>query len=204
VRLVQSRRPLRLAETNLTDVRTSARALQALIALTDREHFAALFVNGHHQVTGAHIVAIGAQHAIASIDIRAVFHAALAACASAIVLGHNHPSGDPTPSPQDVATTGHIVRAAKILCMPVLDHLIVTQPVRLPLDVRARDAARRRGVNTGAAGAVPPAASNRDAAVLRGRTARFSCRDHGIGTAGRRPPTAFRLGTRGEALGAVF
>jgi DNA repair protein RadC len=127
VRLVQSRRPLRLAETNLTDVRTSARALQALIALTDREHFAALFVNGHHQVTGAHIVAIGAQHAIASIDVRAIFRAALAACASAIVLGHNHPSGDPTPSHDDVATTAHIVRAAKILCMPVLDHLIVTR-----------------------------------------------------------------------------
>jgi len=92
VRLVQSRRPLRLAETMLSDSRTSARALHALIALTDREHFAALFVNGNHQVTGAHIVAIGAQHAIASIDVRAIFRAALAACASALVLGHNHPS----------------------------------------------------------------------------------------------------------------
>ena len=91
VRLVQSRRPLRLAETILTDSRTSARALHALIALTDREHFAALFVNGNHQVTGAHIVAIGAQHAIASIDVRAIFRAALAACASALVLGHYVP-----------------------------------------------------------------------------------------------------------------
>ena len=91
VRLVQSRRPLRLAETILTDSRTSAKALHALIALTDREHFAALFVNGHHHVTGAHIVAIGAQHAIASIDVRAIFRAALAACASALVLGHSVP-----------------------------------------------------------------------------------------------------------------
>ncbi|MGO9835091.1 MAG: JAB domain-containing protein, partial [Polyangiaceae bacterium] len=70
---------------------TSARALHALIALTDREHFAALFVNGNHHVTGAHIVAIGAQHAIASIDVRAIFRAALAACASALVLGHSVP-----------------------------------------------------------------------------------------------------------------
>jgi hypothetical protein len=61
VRLVQSRRPLRLAETILTDSRRSARAPHGLIALTDREHFAAIFVNGHHHVTGAHIVAIGAQ-----------------------------------------------------------------------------------------------------------------------------------------------
>ena len=127
VRLVQSRRPLRLAETTLTDAHTSARALHALIALTDREHFAALFVNGHHQVTGAHIVAIGAQHAIASIDLRALFRAALAACSSAVVLGHNHPSGDPTPSPEDIVTTKHIMLAGKILCIPVVDHVIVTR-----------------------------------------------------------------------------
>jgi DNA repair protein RadC len=127
VRLVQSRRPLRLAETILSDSRTSARALHALIALTDREHFAALFVNGHQQITGAHIVAIGAQHAIASVDLRALFRAALAACASAVVLGHNHPSGNPAPSPEDIATTRHFMLAGKNLCIPVLDHLIVTR-----------------------------------------------------------------------------
>jgi DNA repair protein RadC len=127
VRLVQSRRPLRLAETTLTDAHTSARALHALIALTDREHFAALFVNGHHQVTGAHIVAIGAQHTIASIDLRALFRAALAACSSAVVLGHNHPSGDPAPSPEDIVTTKHIMLAGKILCIPIVDHVIVTR-----------------------------------------------------------------------------
>jgi DNA repair protein RadC len=91
VRLVQSRRPLRLAETIITNSSTSARALHALIALTDREHFAALFVNGHHQITGAHVVAIGAQHTIASIDVRALFRAALAACSSAVVFGHSVP-----------------------------------------------------------------------------------------------------------------
>lgn len=127
VRLVQSRRPLRLAETVLSNSSTAARAFHALIALTDREHFAALFVNGNHQITGAHIVAIGAQHAIASVDVRAIFRAALAACASAIVLSHNHPSGDPTPSTQDIETTGHIIRAGKVLCIPVLDHVIVTR-----------------------------------------------------------------------------
>lgn len=127
VRLVQSRRPLRLAETMLSDSGTSARALHALIALTDREHFAALFVNGLHQVTGAHIVAIGAQHTIASIDVRALFRAALAATSSALVLGHNHPSGDPTPSKEDIATTQHMMLAGKILCIPVLDHVIVTR-----------------------------------------------------------------------------
>jgi DNA repair protein RadC len=130
VRLVQSRRPLRLAETTLADSSTSARALHALIALTDREHFAALFVNGNHQITGAHIIAIGGQHTIASIDVRALFRAALAACGSALVLGHNHGSGDPTPSPEDLTTTANIMRAAKIRCVPVLDHVIVTRHER--------------------------------------------------------------------------
>jgi DNA repair protein RadC len=131
VRLVQSRRPLRLAETTLTNSTTSARALHALIGLTDREHFAALFVNTNNQVTGAHIVAIGAQHAIASVDVRAIFRAALAACASALVLGHNHPGGDPKPSREDLSTTAQIMKAGKILCLPVLDHVIVTRdPLR--------------------------------------------------------------------------
>ena len=132
VRLVQSRRPLRLAETTLTDSRTSARALQALIALTDREHFAALFVNGNHHVTGRNtsLPSAASINTIASVDLRAIFRAALAACASGIVLGHNHPGGDPTPSPEDLATTGHLMRAAKILCVPILDHVIVTRDAR--------------------------------------------------------------------------
>jgi DNA repair protein RadC len=46
------------------------------------------------------------------------------------VLGHNHPSGDPTPSQPDIATTEHIMLAAKILSVPVLDHVIVTRDPR--------------------------------------------------------------------------
>jgi DNA repair protein RadC len=95
VRLVKARRPLRLAETHLFNAHVAARAVYALIAMTDREHLAALFVNGTHQITGAHVIAVGAQHGIGAVDIRVVFRAALAACASAILLGHNHPSGTP-------------------------------------------------------------------------------------------------------------
>jgi DNA repair protein RadC len=127
VRLVQSRRPLRLAEECLADARTSARALHALIGLTDREHFACLFVNVRHHVTGAHIAAIGAQHTVSCIDVRVVLRAALAACASAIILGHNHPSGSASPSAEDIATTETIMRAANIVAIPVLDHIIVTR-----------------------------------------------------------------------------
>jgi DNA repair protein RadC len=126
VRLVQSRRPLRLAEDCVGNPITAARALHALIGLTDREHFACLFINGQHRVTGAHIAAIGAQSAIATADVRVIFRAALAACSSAILVAHNHPSGDPSPSREDFAATRGIMRAGQILAIPLVDHLIVT------------------------------------------------------------------------------
>ncbi|MGH7294715.1 MAG: JAB domain-containing protein [Polyangiaceae bacterium] len=88
VRLVRSRRPLRLAEECIADGRTSARVLHTFIGLTDREHLACLFVNGQNRVTGAHVVAIGGQHRISDVDVRVILRAALAACSAALILGH--------------------------------------------------------------------------------------------------------------------
>jgi len=130
VRLVRSRRPLRLAENCVSDSSASARALHSLIGMTDREHFACLFVNGTNHVTGAHIAFVGGQHVIGAIDVRVILRAALAACASAMVIGHNHPSGDPTPSADDLESTAAIIRAAAVVGVPVVDHVIVTRDER--------------------------------------------------------------------------
>jgi DNA repair protein RadC len=92
VRLVPARRSLRLAEPTISDADLAARTLHAMLGLTDREHFAALFVNGTHQVTGAHVVAIGGQHGIGTIEARTVFRAAITACAAGLVLGHYVPN----------------------------------------------------------------------------------------------------------------
>jgi len=127
VRLVQARRALRLAEPCIGNSQVAARALHGLIGLTDREHFACLFVDGHHNVTGAHIAAIGGQHCIEAVDVRVILRTALAACATAMIVGHNHPSGDPSPSEQDLTTTATIMRAAKTVGIPVVDHVIVTR-----------------------------------------------------------------------------
>lgn len=54
-----------------------------------------------------------------------MFRGALIARASAIVLGHNHPSGDPTPSEQDVCFTQSIDGAGKVVGIPLTDHVIV-------------------------------------------------------------------------------
>ena len=89
VRLVQSRRPLRLADETVPESGSAARVAHALIGRTNREHLACLFLNGQHRIVGAHIAAVGGQHIIGTIDVRVVLRAALAACATAIVLGHS-------------------------------------------------------------------------------------------------------------------
>jgi DNA repair protein RadC len=130
LRLVQSRRPLRLAESTVPESDSAARTMHAMLGLTDREHFGALFLDGHHRITGAHVIAIGGQHNIGTIEARTVFRAAIVACGSAKVLGHNHPSGDPSPSPEDIATTAKLIAASRIIGIPIVDHVIVTRDSR--------------------------------------------------------------------------
>ena len=127
VRLVQTRRPLWVAEAAVSRPEHAARTLHALFGLSDREHFATLFFDGAHNVTGIHVVAIGSQHSVGGLDPRVVFRAAIAAHASAIIIGHNHPSGNPEPSRPDLAITTALTAAGKLLDVPILDHIIVTR-----------------------------------------------------------------------------
>ena len=127
VRLVKARRSLQIAEPTISEAELAARTLHLMLGLTDREHFAALFVNAQHQVTGAHVVAIGGQHCIGTLEPRTVFRAAIAACAAGLILGHNHPSGDPSPSAEDITTTAVLMAEGKLLGIPVVDHIIVTR-----------------------------------------------------------------------------
>jgi DNA repair protein RadC len=59
------------------------------------------------------------------VDPREVFGAALRERGSAVVIAHNHPSGDPEPSPEDIALTKRLAQAGAVLGVPVLDHIIV-------------------------------------------------------------------------------
>jgi DNA repair protein RadC len=56
---------------------------------------------------------------------REIFRPALLANAAALILLHNHPSGDPSPSKEDVAVTDRLTKAGELLCLQVLDHIIV-------------------------------------------------------------------------------
>jgi DNA repair protein RadC len=86
---------------------------------------AVLLLNIRLNLIALEIIAMGAV-AHVSVEAREVFAPAVAAHASSVVLAHNHPSGDPEPSAQDVDFTRAMVEAGRVLNIDVLDHLIVT------------------------------------------------------------------------------
>jgi DNA repair protein RadC len=77
-----------------------------------------------HRMLRVRVVSIGCLDSTV-VHPREVFREAAAASAAAIVLFHNHPSGDPAPSPDDVALTARMVTAGAIMGIDVLDHVIL-------------------------------------------------------------------------------
>lgn len=127
VKMVRSRRPLRLAERTALDGDQAARVLHAMLEGSDREQFVCVFLDANKNITGVHVAAVGAQSTIGTIDARTIFRAALGACASAMVIGHNHPSGNPAPSEDDIRCTEGLCKAAALIGIPIVDHVIVTR-----------------------------------------------------------------------------
>ena len=80
----------------------------------DQEHVVILTLDAKHQVTGFKHIASGGQ-ASTLVDAKVLFRAALALGASSIILSHNHPTGDTTPSPEDVRLTRQLVEASTSL-----------------------------------------------------------------------------------------
>lgn len=90
----------------------------------DREKFIAIFLDRKGKVNAAEIVSIGGLSSSIAHP-REVFKAALLASAASVILVHNHPSGDPSPSNEDIALTKRMKEAGEILGVEVLDHIII-------------------------------------------------------------------------------
>ncbi len=90
-----------------------------------RESFHVLLVDGRHRLIRAEEVSIGTLTA-SLVHPREVFRDAIRSAAAALVLVHNHPSGDPTPSAEDRAVTERLRSAGRLLGIHVLDHVIVS------------------------------------------------------------------------------
>ena len=103
----------------------AAELLCRLIGDKDREHFVALHLDVRHRVIAAETVSIGSLNQ-SLVHAREVFKAAILNNAHAILCGHNHPSGDLTPSPEDQAVEARLRDAGRLLGIPLLDFVIVS------------------------------------------------------------------------------
>lgn len=90
----------------------------------ERECFVVLILNSRTRVRGHQFVSHGTMDAV-MVHPREVFRVAIAAGAAAIVIMHNHPSGDATPSEADIKVTRDLIRAGQLLKIEVMDHVIV-------------------------------------------------------------------------------
>lgn len=97
----------------------------------DVEILVVLLLNTRRRIQGHHLVATGTLDTIL-VHPREVFRVAVIGAAAALILAHNHPSGDPTPSEGDIKVTRDLIRAGQLLKIEVLDHVIVglTSPER--------------------------------------------------------------------------
>lgn len=94
------------------------------MGLLEQEHLRVVLLNAKNHVLAVREVYKGATDR-ASVRVAEVFREAVRANSVAVVVAHNHPSGDPTPSPEDVRITEEIVAGGKLLDIDVLDHLVI-------------------------------------------------------------------------------
>lgn len=90
----------------------------------DREYFKAVFLNTKHHVLTIETVSIGNLNS-SLVHPRELFKSSIRKSAAALILAHNHPSGDPSPSREDIEITKRLAEAGKIIGIEVLDHIII-------------------------------------------------------------------------------
>jgi DNA repair protein RadC len=103
-----------------------AQILMAEMSHLAQEHFQVLYLDTRNRLLGSDTVYVGSLNA-SHIRVGEVFREAVKRNCAAIIVAHNHPSGDPTPSPEDVEVTRQLVTAGDLLDIEVLDHLVIGQ-----------------------------------------------------------------------------
>ncbi len=101
-----------------------ANLLMLEMGLLEQEVMRTVLLNTKNYVIGSPVIYQGSANT-AVIRVGELFREAVKHNAVSLIVVHNHPSGDPTPSPEDVAVTREIVQAGKLLDIEVLDHLVI-------------------------------------------------------------------------------
>jgi len=100
-----------------------------------REHFLVVLLDARNGVVGIETVSVGSLTA-SIVHPREVFKPAVIASVAGIIVGHNHPSGDPEPSPEDLTITRRLVDAGALLGIELHDHIVFTERAFISLKAR--------------------------------------------------------------------
>jgi DNA repair protein RadC len=114
------------ARTTINSPADAAGLLQYEMSALEQEHLRVILLDTRNHVLDTVEVYRGSVNS-SQVRVGEVFKAAIRRGAPALIVVHNHPSGDPTPSPDDVAVTRAFVQAGKLLDVEVLDHLVIGQ-----------------------------------------------------------------------------
>jgi DNA repair protein RadC len=121
---------LRNSTIEIRDAVDVARVFQDVLRLEDRidqdkEHFYVMHVNARQRINLVELVAIGTLNH-AEVHPRETFRRAIVEGSDSIIVAHNHPSGDVSPSDNDITVTTRLHKAGELLQIPLLDHIIFT------------------------------------------------------------------------------
>ncbi|MCD6344260.1 MAG: DNA repair protein RadC [Anaerolineae bacterium] len=114
----------------------AAHLLMPLIGHKEQENFVVLYLDTRNRVTDREILYKGSLNT-SLVRVAEVFRGAIRRNSAGIIVAHNHPSGDPNPSPEDVALTRRLVKAGKLLEVDLLDHVVIGQNRYVSLRERA-------------------------------------------------------------------
>jgi len=115
-----------LKNFDIKDPEAVVKAIRASIKDKAKEHFKLILLNPRNKIIGISTISIGTLNA-SLVHPREVFKDAITHSAASVVLAHNHPSGDPEPSEDDIKITKKLVESGKILGIEVLDHIIIAK-----------------------------------------------------------------------------
>jgi DNA repair protein RadC len=108
----------------VTSPADAANLLMTEMSLLEQEHLRLVLLDTRNHVLAMPTIYIGSLNT-SVVRVGELFRAAIKENAAALIVVHNHPSGDPSPSPEDVRVTSQIVSAGKLLDVDVLDHIII-------------------------------------------------------------------------------
>jgi len=123
-----SKRALEVNDTNLLVINTAKDAVAQLTDMRDlkKEHFVVLYLNAKNQLVHKETISMGTLNANL-VHPREVFEPALKHSAAQIIAAHNHPSGDPKPSEDDMDLTKRLTEAGKMMGIEIMDHVIISK-----------------------------------------------------------------------------